>query len=137
MPGVDDEVGALPLLAVRHLAGEERFEFFDVMPGRAMTRARCTAGSAVTTTTASTRARTARLEEQRDVDQHQRPARGFMAIEERGLLLPHQRMDDRFEPGQRVGIADAPPRQAVERSTLPSAATPGNAASTAATAGPA
>ncbi len=101
-----------------------------VMPGRDSTRARCTSAGADTTTTASTLLLAAGLEQQRDVEHdHARAARRLL-VQKSVRDRAHQRMHDRFEPLDRVRIADQLPGKLARDRSFRRPSRPGNAAST-------
>lgn len=53
-------------------------------------------------------AMTVALQQQRHVEHRQGCPAAAAAIEEPSGLAPHQGMDDGFQPGQRLGIAEHP-----------------------------
>ena len=76
------------------------------MPGRSSTRERCTSAGADTTTTASTRAIAAGLEQERNIEHHDLLAARLGLGQQPPFGFVHQRMNDRLEPGERGAIAE-------------------------------
>ena len=135
--GVDDEIGALALFGVRHLPRQDRLELFRRHARPRQHALALDVGGAVTTTTLSTRSRAAGLEQQRDVEHDKRRAGGAVARQERVGIGAHQRMDDRFQPLQRLRRCRARAWPARCGRPTPSLTVPGKAASTSGAAAPA
>jgi hypothetical protein len=97
------------------------------MPGRESTRARCTSGWRRHDHDRIDALFSAGLEQQRDVEHDPRAPRVRLAPAGSVRDRAHQRVHDRFEPPDRIRIADELFRRASPRSTLPSTTLPGNA----------
>ena len=111
--GVDDEMGAPPLLAVGHLAGEHRVHarFAHARPraeALALDRFR---GAGNDDEVGSGLA--ADFEKERDVEDDGAAAGVSSRGAERLFPGEHQRVDERLEPTNRLGIADHPFTEAI------------------------
>ena len=110
-----------------------------VMPGRASTRWRCRKARRADHRDRIDQALAAGLEQQRDVEHHERPARRRGSARESAARRAHQRMEDRLQARQRRRVAEHPPaeRLPVDRAVARrSRGTPRRPAATAAPPGP-